>query len=310
MKHHIFYHMDADGHASAGVLQEYLLRTKGKNVDIRFQPINYGMEPYVRDIESGDKVYMLDFALQPTPKMVRFMDLCEFKRCDFVWIDHHKTSIEAEQECPVLKSIPGIRKEGKAGCELTWDYLNENRPMNRVIELVADWDMWRKDSPNWNTLVVPLQTYLRFIRSDPKYNQDLWPKLLNPYANIAGFLREAEATGGLLTKFQHQTEDARMHGFARRGLFAGHKAIIVNSPQMNSGPFERMKDINEVDLMVAWVFSKQGQFSVSIYTAKDIDVGALCKRLGEEGPYKSGGGHPKAAGFQTDWEHLSKLMSF
>jgi oligoribonuclease NrnB/cAMP/cGMP phosphodiesterase (DHH superfamily) len=310
MKHHIYYHMDADGHASAGILQEYLERTRGKDVQIVFQPINYGMEPFVRNIEVNDNVYMLDFSLQPVDKMVEFVALCERRRCAFTWVDHHKTAIEVEQSRPDLVCIPGIRKEGKAGCELTWEYFNKERPTNRVVELVANWDMWRKDSPDWNTLVVPLQTYLRFIRSDPKYNKELWPSLLSPAANLPVFLKQAEETGGLLTKFQHETEDARMHGFARRGLFAGYKAVIVNSPQMNSGPFERMRDINEIDLMVAWVFSKQGQFAVSIYTAKDIDVGALCKKLAEDGPYKSGGGHPKAAGFQTDWEHLSSLMSF
>lgn len=310
MRFHVYYHMDADGHASAGILQDYLQRTHGKDVDIRFQPINYGMEPYTRDIGRGDAVYMLDFALQPAQKMWDFMELCDERETKMpIWIDHHKTSIEAESEVPELKRVFGIRQEGKAACELVWEFFNEGRPMNPIINLVGRWDTWRRDAGDWDTLVVPLQTYLRFVRSDPKHNREFWPRLLN--GDVQEFLIKVAAEGGMLTKYHQQNEDSRMRGFARVGKFAGHKAIIVNSPQMSSSPFERMKEVADVDVMVAWVFNKQGQFAVSIYTQKkEIDLSVLCKRLGQEGPYKSGGGHPGAAGFQTDWEHLSRLMEF
>lgn len=310
MRHHIFYHMDADGHASAGILQDHLQRTHGKDVDIRFQPINYGMEPYTRDIGRGDAVYMLDFALQPAQKMLDFVQFCEKQEtARVIWIDHHKTSIETENELPPLKRVFGIRETGPAACELVWRFFNEGRPMNPIIDLVARWDTWRRDAGDWDEMVVPLQTYLRFVRSDPKHNREFWPKLLNAPADE--FLNLVKDKGVMLTKYHQQNEDSRMHGFARVGKFAGYRAIIVNSPQMSSSPFERMKEFADVDVMVAWVFNKQGQFAVSIYTTKKkIDLSALCKRLGQEGPYKSGGGHPGAAGFQTDWEHLSRLMEF
>lgn len=311
MKHHVYYHMDADGHCSAGIVQEYLERTHGKDVEIEFQPINYGMKPYTRNIQHGDKVYMLDFSLQPAVEMRDFVMLCDKYRCTFTWIDHHATVFATLDEYPMLKNVAGIRtKEKKAGCELTWEFYNQDRPIPKLITLISDWDTWRKHSPEeWSRLVVPLQAYLRFMRSDPKHNRRLWPTFLR--ANQDELLATVEEKGGMLATYQQQLDDSKMRGFSRRGTFAGLKAIIVNSPQMNSTPFERMNDFSEIDICVAWVFTKQGQFSVSVYTVKpEIDAGALCKKLGEEGPYKSGGGHPGAAGFQTDWEHLSQLMSF
>ena len=311
MKHHVFYHMDADGHCSAGIVQEFLQRTYGASVNIQLQPINYGRKPYLANVRHGDRVYMLDFSCQPSLEMANFVQYCEARQCPFTWIDHHATSFDMLEEYPHFANISGIRtKEKVSGCELTWEFYNKGRPVPKFVTLISDWDTFRKHDPEeWARLVVPLQTYLRFIRSDPKYNPTLWPTLIRE--GDSEFLKEAEDKGGMLTKYQQQMDDAKMNGFSRRGLFAGYKAIIVNSPQMNSTPFERMKDFPEVDLSVAWVFTKQGQFSVSVYTVKpEIDAGALCKKLTEDGPYKSGGGHPGAAGFQTNWEHLSSLIQF
>jgi oligoribonuclease NrnB/cAMP/cGMP phosphodiesterase (DHH superfamily) len=311
MKHHIYYHMDADGHASAGIIQEFLERTQGKEVSIIFQPINYGMEPHLNLIQRGDAVYMVDYSCQPVDKMLAFTRFCREMNCSLVWIDHHKTAIEEAAKHDELLSIAGIRSDAKAGCELTWDFFNEGRTTNPIISLIADWDMWRKDVADWETMVVYLQTWLRFMRSDPKHSRGFWPKIIQ--GNASDILEEVSKTGGPLTVYQRQLEDSRMRGFARPGTFAGRSALILNSPQMNSSPFERMIKTADmdVDLMVAWVMNKQGQFSVSLYTQKEgIDLGVLCQKLAEEGPYKSGGGHPKAAGFQTNWEHLSQLMAF
>jgi nanoRNase/pAp phosphatase (c-di-AMP/oligoRNAs hydrolase) len=55
----------------------------------------------------------------------------------------------------------------------------------------------------------------------------------------------------------------------------------------------------------------KGRFwSVSLYTEKsNIDCAALAKKLGYEGPLKSGGGHRQASGFQTDQEHLFSYIT-
>jgi len=313
VRHHLYYHMDADGHASAGIVQEFLERTQGPQVDIQFQPVNYGMKIYTNNIRNGDDVYMVDFCLQPAAEMAEFYKFLESKKCKFTWIDHHATILETIAEYPELKHALGTRDTSKkAACELTWEYLyyNQDRPMPRIIKLISDWDTFRKDNmEEWARLVVPLQAYLRHMRSDPKHNRRLWPTMLRADQEV--LLLGVEETGGMLAAYHQQLDDSKMRGFSRKGTFAGYKAIIVNSPQVNSTCFERMAGHAEVDLGVSWVFTKQGQFSVSIYPVKpEIDAGVLCKKLAEEGPYKSGGGHPGAAGFQTDWEHLSRLMSF
>jgi len=311
MKHHVYYHMDADGHCSAGIIQEYLERKYGKDVNIEFQPINYRMEPYTRNIHRGDHVYMVDFTLQPAEKMHDFFKLLKSKDCEFDWFDHHATVFATLEKYPDLKQVTGTRTaEKRAACEIVWDYYDRDRPIPKLITLIADWDTWRKHDPKeWEKLVIPLQAYLRYLRSDPKHNRELWPTFIR--ANQDELVGTIEERGGMLATYHKQLDDSKMRGFSRRGTFAGYKAIIINSPQMNSTPFERMDAFAEADLAVAWVMNRQGQFSVSVYTAKpEIDAGALCQKLAQDGPYKSGGGHPGAAGFQTDWEHLSSLMQF
>ena len=192
MRHHIFYHMDADGHASAGVVQEFLERTQGKDVDIRFQPINYGMKPRLNEIQNDDYVYMLDFCLQPAREMHDFVYYCGRHRCRLTWIDHHATTFETLNEYPELKQVPGVRThEKKAGCEVTWEFYNAGRPTPKLITLISDWDTFRRhDLEEWDKFVVPLQAYLRYLRSDPKHNRDLWVKLLR--GNQETFLKEVE----------------------------------------------------------------------------------------------------------------------
>jgi hypothetical protein len=312
VRYHIYYHMDADGHASAGIIQEYLERTQGPDVDIQFQPINYGMSIYTNNIRNGDTVYMVDFCLQPDEDMWAFNQVMLDRKCVFVWIDHHATVAKTLGEYPGLQKVLGIRHfEKRAACELTWEYMYEDsRQMPKIISLIGDWDTWRKENKDsWENLVVPLQAYLRYERSDPKHNRELWPYLLR--TNQDDLLSVVRVKGEVLVKYQRQLDDAKMRGFARKGKFAGYSALVINSPQVNSSCFERMRDYENVDLGVSWVYTKQGQFSVSIYPTKpDIDAGALCKKLAEDGPYKSGGGHAGAAGFQTDAGHLFSIMQF
>jgi nanoRNase/pAp phosphatase (c-di-AMP/oligoRNAs hydrolase) len=56
--------------------------------------------------------------------------------------------------------------------------------------------------------------------------------------------------------------------------------------------------------------SIRGQYwTVSLYTyRKGVDCGKIAEKIGMSGPIPSGGGHAKAAGFQTTWEYFAEQV--
>jgi oligoribonuclease NrnB/cAMP/cGMP phosphodiesterase (DHH superfamily) len=294
--HRVIYHMDSDGKASAAVVG-FFLRKSGES-NIYYHPINYGMELDTSKWDRrNDHIYLVDFGFQPAQKMVDFAK----KFTHFVWIDHHASSIEMEKEFPELQGTPGVREVGKAACELCWEYFSpEKVPL--VLNLIGDWDVWRRNAI-WESTVLPFQSFL-WISDDRPQNAILWDQLL--------VAKDVEKWLGIgrITRFVQDRADASLMGAASFvGRFAGYKAIMCNGAG-SSLMFERNFDIDRFELMVLFQL-KQGKYvTVSLYGTGDApDCGQLAKRLGEAGPIPSGGGHPKAAGFQCNWEYLQTLIT-
>lgn len=296
MMHRVVYHMDADGKAAAAVVGHFL-RKAGKN-NIYYHPINYGMSLNMSGWDrENDEVYLVDFSFQPLSKMLDFVDTLEH----LVWIDHHATAIELEENNEELVRVPGIREVGFAGCELTWKYFTEE-PIPRVLQLIGDWDVWRR-GPNWEEEVLPFQSFL-YINDDRPQNSKLWEQLL-----IANNVESWLGLGRIARLVQDRVDESLIGAASFVGKFAGHRAVMCNGAG-NSLMFERNFDINKFELMILFQL-KQGKYvTVSIYGIKpDLDCGQLAKKLGEDGPIPSGGGHAKAAGFQCSWEYLWTLIS-
>jgi len=308
--HNIVYHMDADGRTAAAILRQYLEDHLSHKV--AFHPINYGMP--VPDMSSG-AWWVLDFSFQPEQEMNR---IAEELGDRLVWIDHHDTSIQAEQKYPELKACKGIRSNGKAGCVLTWEYLYQ-RPIPGIVEMVGEFDIWnRTDEERWETEIRPLVAYLDSIEIDPKYPdaQAFWNRVLNDgkdehWTEVhAKVLADAIEKGNVLKTCLDAKQDSKMKHCGFTGTFAGHKAVMINDNSGGSLKFERVFYPPDFDLMVGFEFDGS-RWHVGLYTVHtdSIHCGNIAHRLGQvEGPYKTGGGHRGAAGFETTWEHLSSLM--
>lgn len=312
IQHHIVHHSDADGHAAAAVVYLKLVKqTKILDKNIKFIRINYGQTFKDEKINyHRDKVYVVDYCLQPNEQMD---ELYKQLGKRLMWIDHHITSVECEKEYQ-LEAVKGVRDISLSACELTWKYYFPKKPMPRLLKLIGDWDTFRRDDKwSWENEVLPLQSYLFSLDTRPHRNISFWFNLLEPEYDLPGghnarnMIEDLIRQGRLMQRYRVRSEDSRMGTLTYKGTFAGHSAFIVNSSHVNSLMFERLYKTNEVDLMVAYSHVKGKYWSVSIYTEKDnIDCAALAKRLGYEGIFKSGGGHRKAAGYQTTYELLAK----
>lgn len=314
----ILYHMDSDGHCSAGIVYRYL-RNKGvKDADIQCHPINYGME--VPPLDHGnDEVYMVDFSLQPIDKMVEFAEKLGDR---FIWIDHHDTALDMEKEYTVLQKVRGCRQvhyhnddnESKiSGAELTWFYLYKQHTHPPAVQLVGEWDTWRWQNKleDRQEHVQAFQYYLRSVPSNPKYPDgcEFWYRLLGGSGKAdTSIPRDGLDVGKTLMEYQRKQWKSAVGGRGFTADFQGLRAIMVNQ-QGNSEMFKSFFDPEKHDIMVTFQLVQGEYLTISMYTpkTKDFNLGHLAKKLGEAGDIPSGGGHAGAAGFQCGWEYFRTL---
>lgn len=154
---HCFYHSaDLDGHCS-GAIVKYRLP------EAIMHPINYGDEFPWNEIQKGDVVYMVDFALQPFTDMEKLWELCG----DLIWLDHHDSSIN-ECEKVHMNSISGHRRTTEAACAITWRYLFPDKPVPLAVKLLSLYDSWTYQGHGLEPMVLPFQMRMRMENLDPK----------------------------------------------------------------------------------------------------------------------------------------------
>ncbi|NLJ27882.1 MAG: hypothetical protein GX433_07705 [Deltaproteobacteria bacterium] len=289
-----FHSADLDGHCSGAIV-------KYAYPQCEMIGINYGQEfPWTR-IERGEKVFMVDFCLEPFEDMLKLKE-----QCDLVWIDHHKTAIE-ESKKYFIENWAGIREIGKAACELTWLYLFHSvessfpaRPIPLTVHFLGRHDVW--DHSDSRTL--PFQYRMRLDDMNPENDEAMerWKFLFeNPAPEVMErMIRE----GHLLQRYEEQQDakfcrayafETELTGYSEEGGRAGrYRAICCNRGFTNSRVFNSVYDPQKHDLMIA--FSRlplpSRKWKVSLYATKEnVDCGAIAK-------FFEGGGHKGAAGFQ------------
>jgi hypothetical protein len=260
-----FYHSsDLDGHCSAAIFKLY-------NKDIELIPIDYG-DKFPWDIVAGQNVIMVDFTLQPYSDMLRLQSLCRL-----IWIDHHKTSIEWAEANNF--NPDGFRLIGKAGCELAWEYLYE-KEAPRSIQYLSKYDTWNyADNPN----VLPFQYAVRALSTLPD-DTLFWHRLF--YEDRIDDLIDI---GYIVLAYQKRVNEG-FNKYAFDLEWEGLKWVVLNGPFKGSN-WHTKYDINKYDAMMGF-FWDGTQYIFSLTTEKDIDLSIIAGKYG-------GGGHKRAAGFQT-----------
>ena len=313
MTTHIYYHADLDGFASGAIAALGLTEKCNALIyDIYMHKIQYGdpFDPEGLIDRAKDQIIMVDFTLQNDEEM---LDLLQ--HTNMIWIDHHKTSLDFfnkyadsfEREETVV-----IVDTSKAACELAWEFFFKSEaPL--AIQLIGAYDMWKKKDSgfDWEIEVLPFQIQMNHARgtSDPGRCNSInwWKDFL--YKNHGSKVREIIESGKQLISFQEGIyKDIALEGAYEARFCGEYNAICLNTPIFNSRVFEAALDVSQYDLMVAYAYLGD-KWKVSLYTVKDhVPCGDLSRKLGHEGPYKTGGGHPRAAGFLTTYELLNSYI--
>jgi len=273
----IYHKSDLDGLCSAAVVVSIF-------PDVQLIGGGYKEDPDLSSIEPGEKVFMVDYSLQPFEKMIALN-----KQCDLVWIDHHKTAMDAQEESGV--AIKGLRRKGIGACALVWEYLMGPRSIPETVRLLAEYDVFN----HTDELTLPFQYGMRASKASKDPKNLMWKALLKPKASTG--IAESRVfntildSGHAIYEYVVQSNEGSAKAMAFETELDGLKIIAMNRADSGSLQFSSVWNAKKYDAMAIFTFQKNA-WSVSLFTPPDssVDVSAVAKARG-------GGGHQGAAGF-------------
>jgi hypothetical protein len=296
-----FYHRgDLDGKCSGAIVLDHFegaVEVVGINYGDNFEKIVFGRSNLKDEI-----VIMIDFCLEPWDLMPRLQESCRH----LIWIDHHSEAIkkyESWQSFPERK-IDGIREIGLAGCELAWRFFNNDDHMPEAVRLIGRYDVW-----NWENVpgALEFQMGMRLVETMPDKSTAtvLWKSLLRPLAPHVEriMIDQIIDDGKVVLRYKKQQDSIHIKSAGFELDWFGKKWIAINEMYNNSELFNELYDPSRHHGMLAFGWRK-GNWHISLYTTRDdVDCGAIAteaaKRLSDERYKATGGGHRKAAGFQS-----------
>jgi len=260
-----FYHSaDLDGHCSGAIVRD-------RYSECQMVGIDYG-DTFPWDSVGHEVVFMVDFSL-PIQDMLRLKKNCAL----LVWIDHHKTAIDARNAAGA--SFCGIQSSGIGACALTWRHLHPDRPMPYGVQLLAEYDVWNHRDKN----CLPFQYGMRAAQNTLP-GAPLWDLV------FAGEIDDIILRGDAVLAYERKQSEMYAKAFAFETTLHGLRCVAMNRMLTNSKAFDSVVDPQRHDAMLTFGFLK-GVWKCSLYSVReDVDVSAVALKYG-------GGGHKAAAGF-------------
>lgn len=283
MKKFCFYHSDLDGECSAAIIR------KVNNGDIECIPVNYNTDFPFYLISKNDQVWIVDYSLQKDE-----WDRLLFLTKNIIWIDHHKTAIDASVIYGI-ESLLGLRDIEKSGCVLTWEYCFFGKEPPKVVKLVGDHDIWRfefgDETREFNSGI--------FNTVDTRPESAFWDEVLiskdfinmdaSHYDAADHIIRDICEIGKKILAKQFIKDSQMLMSWGFEVYFENYHCIAINRGSIGPSFFKSIG--SNYDILIPFVFDGE-KYTVSLYQSRaDIDLGAIAKKYG-------GGGHKGAAGFQ------------
>ena len=278
-----FYHADADGKCAGFWVSRHLACYDVYVTDMI--EINYGKPFPIEIIQPNEKVYIVDYSIEPE-EMLALLEITK----DVTWIDHHKTAIEKYKDFPY--DLRGVRIDGVAGCMLTYCYichmtnhgLGTIKPFDMQMtddapyftKLIADWDVWTfrygNDTRHFHTAFEAYD----FVPGT--YDWDV--------LDVGCGCKKLIEEGVAMTRFRDGWAKSYCKAKGFETTIDGHRAFAMNLALCNS---EYFRSISGYEILMP--FSYDGEnWLVSMYSGT-VDVSEIAKKYG-------GGGHQGASGFQ------------
>lgn len=310
----IVTHDDMDGYAAAAIAYNHWLRLGRccREEDVKICHCNYQNPPEI----DSDAVCLIitDYSIS-TPEVAKVVIDAINRGVWVIWLDHHKSSIdfiESSEEYACLREVCGIRNTKYCGAALAYSYFYPLWHPPKLIELIDDWDCWKKQFPESEWLNAAFYNYRNPLwDKDPKSKS--W-KLLLFFSSLPDSTAPSAAFDllkGMLEYGKHFTEVIKDHYYTT----AHSKAIVAKLTK-----FQDLED--DVIVLIGDALGSQyfsdllesedfpdGMFKIALSIRPTIDQWVCsvytsehaCKCAMDICTAYGGGGHPRAAGFQVKY---------
>ncbi len=260
-----YYHDDLDGRCAAAIA----CRAMGGG---RFIAANYQHSIPLPPLATEETVVVVDY-LPDTAAMESLRQRAH----RLIWIDHHASSIAR----PEYAALEGLREDGRAACELAWEYFYPQHALPRAVMLAADRDVW-----TWR-YGEETAAFCEGIRLLPHHPEDaVWRELLaGDRMTLETILRD----GAVCRRYGLALANEIVEKYGFETEFEGHRCFAANLTLFGSDVFGER--VARYEICIAFVYDGS-RYKVTLYS-QDTDVLPLAVRHG-------GGGHRGAAGFSCD----------
>ncbi len=275
----VIYHGNcADGFTAAWLVNQALSGPNGPiptDWVIAHHGAVYGEEP--PDV-TGRTVYIVDFSYAPEV----MVQICE-RAAQVVWIDHHKSAIEAMEGIKPDNMAKFVSTE-RSGAYLTHQWLWPQSSPIDLVKLVDDRDRWVFKDP----------------RSKP-FHASLFsrPYKIGEWNKIACSCDEMVVEGEAILRKHWKGIRELLDVMTVMRDVAGFEVPTANLPYTSASDAcdELLARHPEAPFAACWFLRKDGKrvFSLRSRNGSDVDVSTIAKTFG-------GGGHKHAAGFAVvEW---------
>lgn len=245
-----------------------------------FIAVNYGQNP---PIVKDRFVLILDFSYKSQVLFDMVKDASKI-----IILDHHKTSQEdlsgfeqmsynllGERKCEVTFNMI------KSGARLTWNHFYGNSAKAPwLVDYTEDYDLGIWALYHTHEINAALQSY--------PFDFSIWSKL----ESIQDIHESLAQEGQAITRYQKQ-EIAKAMKRATMITLAGHKILSINTTVLQTQIGAELA--KEMPFSATWFVREDGKKQWSLRSTRDgLDVADIAKVFG-------GGGHARAAGFETDY---------
>lgn len=315
----IIHHNDRDGIVSAAIITNMIAHERGEYT------IDYKEENYTKSYDDilplyemveYNRVYILDYS-PSTDDDCRWIVDARKTNTSIVWIDHHITSIKAEEKFGEdLSSTDGIRIDGISAAALCWlwsigfrDQLQDIKRSHKskvspkyalellntmecplIIQLTHRYDIWDHSPKSMDPV---------YFNYGDKHMIDWWITKLDLSKNQLDIIAKKEISDGKLKYDEIMESNKKIcedNGFETTLEVDGHTYTVFAVNKIGGNSLLFGDRINKYDIVsVFWYSGPDKCFRYTIYsrTPSGVDVSQIAKMLG-------GGGHPHAAGFKND----------
>lgn len=259
----VIYHANCfDGFTAAWAAKRFLPE------DTQFYPATHGDTP--PPVTKNDTVYILDFSF-PRETLIELNE----KAGKLILLDHHKSAQAHSGDLPFC-----IFDMERSGCRMAWDFFSEGALPPKWLLYVEDRDLWRMaydDTP-----------YFHAYLASQEMTFENWDRI-----NEADLLDMVSEGVGIKRFIDNWIKRASKQ--ARQVELLGYKAMAVNVPYQNASELANylLETNPEYQFSVGYFRRADRKWQYSLRSRSDFDVSEIAQHFG-------GGGHKRAAGFETE----------